>query len=177
MKSIWKWLFAGLLIAVLTAGIIVSVVHAGLHEPGVNISGNHAVVSLKEDCYFIDSGEITGKSTFSMEGYLWDRGKNMMHDFYGYLNLPDYPAIQGDSVENFTGCIENGNYLLLTNTGITLIREDWEYYYTVHIYESNPDLIFVAITHRDGRTVTAICAESEEAALENYRAYVSKSSG
>lgn len=168
MKNVWKWLFIGLLVVIIAVGIILSILHSNFHEPGVNITANHALICLSEDCYFIDGGTVTGKSTLSMEGYLWDRIDDKADSFYGYVNLKEYPAATVDMVDNFSGGIDSRNYLWLTNQHIVLLRDDWEYYYKVYIYESDPDLIMVHVVFDDGRTLTAVCGDSEEDALKNY---------
>lgn len=181
MKNIWKWLFLGLLAIVLIGGIVLAILCSGFHESGVHILGNHALIDVEKNCYFIDlkNGEITGKSWAQLSGYFWNKHNSTgsSDTFYGSVAVAEYPTVTGDPFAHFSAFV-NKNTITLSNQGVALGNgngaADWEYYYIVHILEEDPDLIGIYIIFSEGDSLFAICADSEEQALENYQKYLEK---
>lgn len=165
MHKIWKWLFVSLL-GLMVAGIIIfSVLANNFHLPGVHIWGKNAHIALEQDCYFIDAStmKVEGKGQFRMSGYLFDK-------FNGFMQLSTYPMSSNLIGREDEGAIVDRDELMFTNRMITQ-HTGWEYFYTVYIVKSEPNVVVIYIHTKDGETFTAVCGETEEQALLNYNKY------
>lgn len=157
------------LIVILVCGIILSGCNKVLH--GVWTNGSTASVDVVQKCFFIEPNtwEIRGESTFFVSGNLDENGT-----FDGTMNVEKYPIPEEIIEGNISGEIR-GEYLILSCQIIGLLDTGIDTYYNVFIdYNDTSIIIYI---YNNGDVITAICADSEEAALENFRAYVSKSSG
>lgn len=169
MEKRWKHLFFGLLIG-LAVAVLAFVLFADiwLNQGSIRILGNSAKVSVHSDCYFIDTTtmEVTGNSTFRMDGFLFE-------NFHGYMQLSQYP-MSPDLVGRWDdGSVLDRNRLRFTNQS-GLSDEDWEYYYDVYIMKGDPNLIVIRVHQKEGSTLAAVCAKSEDEAIANYQAYLEK---
>ena len=169
MEKRWKHLFIGLLIgfavAVLAFALFADI---WLNQGSIRILGDIAKVNVHSDCYFIDTTtmEVTGSSTFRMDGFLFE-------NFHGYMQLSQYP-MSPDLVGRWdSGSVLDRNRLRFTNQ-LGLPDEDWEYYYDVHIVKGDPNLIVIRVHQKEGSPLTAVCADTEEEAISNYQAYLEK---
>ena len=89
------------------------------------------------------------------------------------MQLSQYP-MSPDLVGRWdSGSVLDRNRLRFTNH-LGLPDEDWEYYYDVHIVKAEPNLIVITVHQKEGGTLTAVCADSEEEAIANYHAYLEK---
>lgn len=169
MEKRWKYWFFGLLIFILVAFCAFALfADIWLNQGSIRILGDIAKVSVHSDCYFIDTTtmEITGSSTFRMNGFLFE-------NFHGYMQLSQYP-MSPDLVGRWdSGSVLDRNRLRFTNH-LGLPDEDWEYYYDVHIVKGDPNLIVIRVHQKEGSPLTAVCADTEEEAISNYQAYLEK---
>ena len=169
MEKRWKYWFFGLLIFILVAFCAFALfADIWLNQGSIRILGNAAKISVHSDCYFIDTTtmEITGSSTFRMDGFLFE-------NFHGYMQLSQYP-ISPDLVGRWdSGSVLDRNRLRFTNQ-LGLPDEDWEYYYDVHIVKGDPNLIVIRVHQKEGSPLTAVCADTEEEAISNYQAYLER---
>ena len=169
MEKRWKYWFFGLLIFILVAFCAFALfADIWLNQGSIRILGDIAKVNVHSDCYFIDTTtmEVTGSSTFRMDGFLFE-------NFHGYMQLSQYP-MSPDLVGRWdSGSVLDRNRLRFTNQ-LGLPDEDWEYYYDVHIVTGDPNLIVIRVHQREGSPLTAVCADTEEEAISNYQAYLEK---
>ena len=166
MEKRWKYWFFGLLIFILVAFCAFALfADIWLNQGSIRILGDIAKVNVHSDCYFIDTTtmEVTGSSTFRMDGFLFE-------NFHGYMQLSQYP-MSPDLVGRWdSGSVLDRNRLRFTNQ-LGLPDEDWEYYYDVHIVKGDPNLIVIRVHQKEGSPLTAVCADTEEEAISNYQAY------
>lgn len=169
MEKRWKYWFFGLLIFILVAFCAFALfADIWLNQGSIRILGDIAKVNVHSDCYFIDTTtmEVTGSSTFRMNGFLFE-------NFHGYMQLSQYP-MSPDLVGRWdSGSVLDRNRLRFTNH-LGLPDEDWAYYYDVHIVKGDPNLIVITVHQKEGGTLTAVCADSEEEAISNYQAYLER---
>lgn len=170
MEKLWKRLFFGLL-ALTIVGIIAFAIALDIFDQqGIHILGGYAHVGIRRDCYIIEVTEdgysATEKSTLTVSGYLVDG------HFDGYINLEAYPFAVGDYAQETGGYISGWNEITLYNHGLQSTRPEWKATFQIDIVKSNPDIIGVRITGRDGTSLLAICGETEEEAISNYKAYL-----
>lgn len=165
MEKLWKRLFFALL-AVVIAGNVACIISLDIFDQdGIHWFGNNMHISLYKTCYFIDRDtlEITGNGKFSIRGYWFD-------DFTGSMNLEEYPMTV--STASSVGVIKhNRKQLTFSGHGVTL-NENWERYYIVHLLRADTDILVINIFQNHGETLVAVCADSPEEALENYRIYL-----
>lgn len=161
MCNIWKRLFIGLLAFVVITVIIFSVAVSAFLQDGVHFFGFAAHIQVYQKCYFIEDGKIAGESMFRIKGYAFD------DDFTGSMNIDEYPLTAFDVLEmgRATGSRE---LLILSGSGLT---DNWNRYYTVIIPKENTNIIVIQIWEKDKPTIVAVCGNSEEEALANYRMY------
>ena len=169
MEKRWKYWFFGLLIFILVAFCAFALfADIWLNQGSIRILGDIAKVNVHSDCYFIDTTtmDVTGSSTFRMDGFLFE-------NFHGYMQLSQYP-MSPDLVGRWdSGSVLDRNRLRFTNQ-LGLPDEDWEYYYDVHIVKGDPNLIVIRVHQKEGSSLTAVCADTEEEAISNYQAYLEK---
>ena len=165
MHKIWKWLFVSLLGLMVMGIVIFSILVNNFHLPGVHIRGKNAHIALEQDCYFIDTStmQVEGKSQFRMSGYLFDQ-------FSGFMQVSAYPMSPDLVGREDTGGVVDNDELIFTNRVVQQYA-DWEYFYTVYIMKSEPNVVVILIQTKDRETITAVCGETEEEAIANYRAY------
>lgn len=169
MDIIWKRLFICLLLFVIIAVIAFAISVNVFNQQGIHIWGSYVHVDISRKCYFIDSTEtIVGDSVLHIEGYLFD-------DFTGIINLEQYPMTLETVLNEISGSYHGRNHITFSGHGLTL-TEDWERYYYVDVYKGNPDVIVIDIFQKDGTHIRAVCGDSEEDAIANYRTYLKKSS-
>ena len=111
------------------------------------------------------TGEITGESEFRIDGYLFEK-------FTGVMDVETYSMGKYIGLED-GGSVVDRKEIRLTNHMIQQ-KEDWDYSYTVHIQKSDPTIIYIVISQRDGESIYAICGASEEEALVNLQTYREK---
>lgn len=164
MKNIWKRLFICLLICVIVSAIALAISVDVFHQQGVHFLGSAAHIHIYKKCYIMNpEGAFIDTSMLQIDGYVFD-------DFTGSLNLEAYPLTAYEALE--TGCaVGVSEFLTLSGHGISLSTDDWNRYYNIHILKDDPDVIVIEIWHKDGEVVRAVCAETEEEAIANYRAY------
>ena len=169
MENRWKHLFIGLLIGLAVAVLAFALfADIWLNQGSIRILGDIAKVNVHSDCYFIDTTtmEVTGSSTFRMDGFLFE-------NFHGYMQLSQYP-MSPDLVGRWdSGSVLDRNRLRFTNQ-LGLPDEDWEYYFDVHIVKGDPNLIVIRVHQREGSPLTAVCADTVEEAISNNQAYLEK---
>lgn len=169
MKTRWKHLFFGLVIGLAVAiPAFALFTDIWLNQGSIRILGDIAKVNVHSDCYFIDTTtmEVTGSSTFRMDGFLFE-------NFHGYMQLSQYP-MSPDLVGRWdSGSVLDRNRLRFTNQA-GMPDENWEYYYDVYIVKADPNLIVIRVHQKEGNPLTAICADTEEEAISNYQAYLEK---
>ena len=171
MEKRWKHLFIGLLIALAVAVLAFALfADIWLNQGSIRILGDIAKVNVHSDCYFIDTTtmEVTGSSTFRMDGFLFE-------NFHGYMQLSQYP-MSPDLVGRWDhGTVLDRNRLVFsTHAGLPEEDWQWEYYYDVQIVKGDPNLIVIRVHQREGSPLTAVCADTEEEAISNYQAYLEK---
>ena len=165
MKNIWKRLFFVLLAClILGTSVLAICVSNFMNKGGVTFLGPVAHLAVNRKCYFLEGSEVLAESNFLARGFAFG------DDFYGVLDVEGYPLSTREQLE--TGkATGDCKHLALTANGIGLTTDSWNRYYDVYIPRSNPDVILIRIHHHDGSFLTAICANSEEEALENYQLY------
>ena len=171
MEKRWKYWFFGLLIFILVAFCAFALfADIWLNQGSIRILGNAAKISVHSDCYFIDTTtmEVTGSSTFRMDGFLFE-------NFHGYMQLSQYP-MSPDLVGRWdSGSVLDRHRLRFTNhAGLPEEDWQWEYYYDVHIVKADPNLIVIRVHQKEGSSLTAVCADTKEDAISNYQAYLEK---
>ena len=171
MEKRWKHLFIGLVIGLAVSVLAFALfVDIWLNQGSIRILGDIAKVNVHSDCYFIDTTtmEVTGSSTFRMDGFLFE-------NFHGYMQLSQYP-MSPDLVGRWdSGSVLDRHRLRFTNhAGLPEEDWQWEYYYDVHIVKGDPNLIVIRVHQKEGSPLTAVCADTEEEAISNYQAYLEK---
>ena len=171
MSNIWKRLFIGLLIVNIVGIIAFAIVLDVFDQSGIHILGDYAHVTLREDCYFIeregDEYTASEKSTLVVSGYL------VNEHFSGYINVEAFPAEPYEGyADNFIGHTEWGKRVLLTNHNDDFPGHETRNHYIVRIQKANPELVIVDITDVNGKSFTAVCANSPEEAIANYQAFL-----
>lgn len=135
-------------------------------SPGVHIVGRFAHLDIQKDCYYVDmdSGEILGESILTL-----DCDTNPLTDMLsGSVCLPEYP-VEGDvSRCAFT---KREGYLSFAYSGVRFgpgddgnitSFVDFGYY----IYVKDAEHIFAVTKTKEDLMVLAVCADSEQEALE-----------
>lgn len=177
-KHIWMIAVGAVL---LIACIVLAVLVSNFMRDGVHILGQYAHISFQKTCYFIegdtlDNLSVSGSSTFTVNGYLHHTGKGdstgkETSPFDGHMEVAAHPmSLEEGYKSHFGGILDKE--ILLTSHGIDMIRPDSRTYYTVNILRSNPDVVVIHIYTVGGATILAVCGESEENALSNYRTYM-----
>lgn len=164
MKNIWKRLFIGLLICVIVSAVALAIAVDVFHQQGIHFLGSAAHINIYKKCYIMNTeGKFIDTSMLRIDGYVFD-------DFTGSLSLEAYPLTAYEALE--TGHVVGASkFLNLSGNGIKLSTGDWNRYYNIHILKDDPDVIVIEIWHKDGEVVRAVCGETEEDAIANYRAY------
>ena len=142
---------------------------------GIHILGNWAHIDYQKKCYFIDAktGEITGDSTFTISGILFNESKGIFKEssgassFSGHMEVSAYPFAMTEVFHE--GSIFNNNNISLTSCNRKDLS-DMKPYYWVHIC-SDLEIVVIRIYLENDETLTAVCGQNEEEALENYRQY------
>ena len=169
MEKVWKRMFFGLLIFVLVAaGASALFADIWLNQGSIRILGNYAKVSVHKTCYFIDplTEEVTGSSTFRMDGFVFE-------NFHGFMQLEQYPMSPELVGKWDSGGVVDGRRLLFSNQ-MPDVESNNEYFYIVQILKSDPSLIVITVSMKDSSSVTAVCADSAEEAVANYRTFLEK---
>lgn len=160
---------AAILIAAFVLFIVIAVADGILNES--------YEVQHQSNCYFLkydtENGyTITGQSTFSIVG----RGEskrfsNEAGDFSGYMEVDAYP-IPAEVIMNNVSCSINKHLVQLRSGSIQEFHPEVGYWYWVFISPEDPDICVIKIWFIDeNKTMTAVCGDSEEDALENYQKY------
>lgn len=150
---------------VITVCAVFALIH--LNRVPVRISQDEAALDLERKCYLIEpnSREILGESILTANGKLNKEG-----GFVGTMNVAQYP-IPAELIDgNISGEITE-DFLLLSCQALALSQDGHDTIYNVTIARSNTDIVVIYIYHM-GSTITAVCAETEEAAWANFDAYI-----
>lgn len=184
MKSKW-WMCLVAVIAVLV--LVVFGIRIWFVSPGIHVLGDEIHINLTEKCFVIDgrTGELEYETTVTVKGGT-SRSDQELFDgdlkVIGYQNsadgtITDLKAIEKrDDGSYIITHMENCTHQEEDENGITKDVEhfcDYSYYY--YIDPSDPGQLVVAIdSMNEYKTVYAVCAESEEAALARYEEFTSK---
>lgn len=169
--NIWKRLFIGLLICIIVATVAFAIAVQVFHQSGIHFLGPAVYIQIAKKCYIMDNsgfyGNFVGESELQIEGYAYGT------KFVGSLNIDAFPLSAYEALETGIPIGGNGDILVLTAYGIdhNHTTNDWTRYYTIRILKKDPDAIVIEIREKDGDFYRAVCGESEEDALENYRIY------
>ncbi len=162
-RNVWKILFFSLIGLILVSAITFGIGRNIFFQDSLHVIGKRAQVSVFKNCYFYDaSGEIVDQSLFRASAYI-----SKDEDFVS-MTVEDYP------VGKYAGRWDNATigeaFIYLSNQGVTT-HEDWECYYQVNISRDDPDIVHITIFLKDGSTLNAICADSEEEAKANLQRF------
>lgn len=183
-----KWGF--ILIAVILL-LVLSVVGLKIwfSSPGIHIFGNDIHVDLTQECYIIDgqTGEMLDETTVTVKGATSSRDREI---FDGELKIIGYQNSAAGTIEALKAIetaddgtwiithLENCTHPETDENGITKDVEHFcDYSYTYYLYPEEPGQLVVLIESFDQyNPMYAVCADSEEAALERYEEFMSKHS-
>lgn len=177
-----KNLIGIVIIAVVVAVIgVAAAVHFWFEAPGIRLLGDDLHIEVNQIGYVIDSrtGKVTGQTPVNA------KGSTSRHDselFDGDLTVLGYQNTE-------TGTIDTTMAIEATDSGFYLIRvlencthketinkveqnveHLCDYYYTYYVYPENDDFLVILVENFEETTpLYVVCADSEEAALEDYR--------
>ena len=182
MKRKW-WL---LLVAVVIVVVLVALgLRIWLVSPGIRVLGNDIHVDLSQKCYVIDgqTGELLDETTVIIKGTT-SRSDRELFDgelkILGYQNSASGTVTALKAIEKKTNdCwiishLENCTHQEEDANGIIKPVEHFcDYSYTYYLYPDDPGRLVVLIESFDQyEPKYAVCADSEEAALERYQEFM-----
>ena len=182
MKNKW-----GLIIVV--AVVILVLASLGVRiwfiSPGIRIFGNDIHVDLTQKCFIIDgqTGEMLDETTVTMNGGTSCEDREL---FDGELKIIGYQNSATGTISAIKAieATENGNWIITHLENCTHREEDengvikdvehfCDYSYTYYLYPEDPKMLVVLIESFDQyQPMYAVCADSEEAALERYEEFM-----
>lgn len=173
-----KWsicIIAVAFVVLLVGLILVETFSCSFLSIGVHVFGKYAHVNMQQNCYFISEDEkgkeVTGQSTLTISGMVYPEKENKRNNqFTGHINIEDYPISLKDGFRGNTGWVES-DFICITNQALAVLDDDYNRYYIIWILRSNPDVIVIDICQEDA-VFTAVCAETEEEAIQNYDIFV-----
>lgn len=181
MKNKGAWILAATVAAAMLGLLALKV---WFTSPGIRVIGNDIHIELSRKCYIIDeaSGEVVDETTVSINGST-NRSDPKLFDgemkVLGYQNsasgrVSALMSIQRESddcwmIEHIENCVHQEN-----NDGIIRDVEHFcDYYYHYYIYPNQPEQLIVLIdSFQVSEPQYAVCADTEEEALERYAAFV-----
>ena len=174
-KNIMK-IIVGIVISIVVVVVIwiSSCINNFWKSDGIQVFGKFVHINYQEKCYLIDSKEekIVGESTFTISGILYDRQKRMFEEphasstFSGHMEVDAYPISLSEEYAGHLGAICDNEISFTSYKDM-----DSPPYYWVHILRSNPEVVLIHINLENGENLTAVCAQSEDEAWENYQQY------
>ena len=182
MKLKWGWV----LIAVVVALVIGALgLRFWFNAPGVRVFGNDIHVNLTQKCYIIDgqTGELLDETTVTVKGET-SRHDNELFDgelkILGYQNSASGTVTSLKAIEVAAdGCriithLENCTHRETDGNGITKDVEHFcDYSYKYYLYPDDAQHLVVLIeSFEQYRPMYAVCADSEESALERYEEFM-----
>ena len=182
MKKKW-WLLIVAVIVILVIAVV------GLRiwflSPGIQTFGNEIHVELSQKCFIIDgqTGELFDETTVIMDGTT-SRSDSEIFDgelkILGYQNSASGTITALKAIEKQDdGCwtithLENCTHQETDANGVSKPVEHFcDYSYTYYLYPNAPEQLVVLIeSFQKYEPKYAVCAESEEAALERYEEFM-----
>ena len=182
MKKNWTWILA---VAVLGLVVVAFAVRIWFNAPGIRILGDEIHADLHQKCYIIDAqtGEVIDETTVSIKGAT-SRSDSVLFDgelkILGYQNSASGTVTALKSIETGeNGCwiishLENCTHQETDENGVTKDVEHFcDYSYTYYLYPDSPEQLVVLIeSFNQYKPKYAVCAESEECALERYEDFL-----
>lgn len=179
-----KW-YSILIAMILLLVIAAFGVRIWFNSEGIRIFGNEIHVDLSEKCYIIDAqtGEVIDETTVSIKGAT-SRSDSVLFDgelkILGYQNSASGTVTALKSIETRkNGCwiishLENCTHQETDENGVTKDVEHFcDYSYTYYLYPDSPEQLVVLIeSFNQYKPKYAVCAESEECALERYEDFL-----
>ena len=179
-----KWLL------VIVAVVVILVIGAvGLRiwfmSPGIRTLGNDIHVDLSQKCYIIDgqTGELLDETTVTVNGSTSRRDREIFDGelkILGYQNSASGTITALKAIEKKdNGCwvithLENCTHQEEGADGVNKPVEHFcDYSYTYYLYPDDPgQLVVLSESFDKYEPKYAVCADSEEAALERYEEFM-----
>lgn len=182
MKIKWGWLLAAVVVILVTVALGLRIWFV---SPGIRILGNDIHVDLTQKCYIIDgqTEEMLDETTVTMKGATSRSDREL---FDGELKILGYQNSASGTVTALKAIetIEDGCWIITHLENCTHQEEDengvikdvehfCDYSYTYYLYPDAPGELVVLIESFDQyRPMYAVCADSEEAAMERYEEFM-----
>ena len=170
----------GIGIAIAVIGVIALIIanictHYFFSENGFQVFGKFVRADYQEKCYFWDDeGNSVGEGTFTIVGMLYDEHKSIFSEthsnsgFTGHMEVDVYPFKLEDGYGAHSGAIYK-DYIIFSSHKIN--DGDFSLYYWVFVMRSNPEVVVIHIITENDETITGVCGNSKEKALENYKEF------
>lgn len=178
MKIKWGWVLSAFVVLLVVAALAIRI---WFISPGVRIFGREIHVDLSRTCYIIDgqTGELVDETTVTVKGAT-SRSDRELFDgdlkILGYQNSASGNVTALKAIETKEdGCwvithMENCTHQETDENGnVKNVEHFCDYSYTYYLYPDAPEQTVVLIESFDEyKPMYAVCADSEEAALERY---------
>lgn len=181
MKNKWIWVGTAALALIVAA---VLSVRLWFVSSGIHVLGNDIHVELTQKCYMIDgsTGEVVDETTVSINGSTSRTDKELFDGelkVLGYQNSASGTVTSLKSIEtDENGCwqishIENCTHQEDIDGIIQDVEHFCDYNYTYYIYPHEPKLLVVLVeSFAQDQPQYAVCADTEEEALERYERFL-----
>lgn len=182
MKLKWKLLPVVAVVVLIVAALGLRL---WFNSPGVRVLGKELHVDLSQKCFLFDkeTGDLLDETVVTVKG-VTSRTDRQLFDgelkILGYQNSASGTVTALKAIEvTDSGCwtithLENCTHEETDDNGITKPVEHFcDYNYTYYLYPGSPEKTVVLIeTFYKYQPVYAVCAESEEEALERYEEFM-----
>ena len=176
VKKWLMWIPLAVLIALCVCMVVMGMFLSDFRMPGTHVIGEYAHIKLQEKCFFIENGDdgpqVTGESVLTISAMVYPKKENGgASSITGHINVEEYPF----SLEhgyNSTGARVYKTHILISNHSTVHLNTNWEIFYQVWITRSDPSIIFIEIFDSNEQVVVAVCADSQEEAIENYTKFL-----
>ncbi len=174
-----------ILVLVLVVGLILGLIALAVgcsqfFSEGVHVLGRYVHIDFQQKCFFIDpdTKEVTGESTFTASGYLFDRHYSPFSNghaaslFDGHMDVDAYPISLKDGFHNHYGAIGQDVITLSCQGMVTADSQPAGTYYIVEILKSNPEIVVIYIYSGSESASVAVCGTDGASAADNYQQYL-----
>lgn len=182
MKKKWFLLLVGAVLILVIAALCFRIWFV---SPGIRVLGKDIHVDLSQKCYIIDgqTGELLDETTVIVDGTT-SRSDQGLFDgdlkILGYQNSASGTVTALKAIEQKNqDCwmithLENCTHLEEDENGVIKPVEHFcDYSYTYYVYPNDPAQLVVLIESFERyEPKYAVCADSEEAALERYQEFM-----
>lgn len=182
MKIKWGWILVAVVLMLFAAALGLRL---WFNAPGVRVLGDDIHVDLSQKCYIIDgqTGELLDETTVTVKGAT-SRSDQKLFD--GELKILGYQNSATGTITALKAIETTGEgYIIITHfencthretdeNGITKDVEHFcDYSYTYYLYPDAPGNLVVLIeSFNKNQPMYAVCADSEEAAMERYEEFM-----